>query len=1027
MSADRNAESGGRRCPRCGAELPDGVAEDRCPKCLIGMAMDTMTDAGTTTGITTAPPGGRCGALPRPGETFGHYRIVRQLGAGGMGAAYEAEDLENGRRVALKVLSHRLDSPDTRARFLREGRLAASINHPNSVYIFGTDEIDGMPVIAMELIAGGTLQERVARQGPLPVGAAVDAVLQIIAGLEAAQAIGILHRDIKPANCFEDADGTVKIGDFGLSISTAARGETNLTLEGTFLGTPAFCSPEQLRGEELNVRSDMYSVGVTLFYLLTGRTPFAAENMVQLLATVLEKPAPSPRQFQPETPRALADAVLRCLQKTVADRFRTYDELRQALAPFSSTAPVPAALGRRFLAGMLDTLTWGAVSGAVSVAVMVGSKGRYGPPTDAAGYQSLGNVLFIALSFLLYILYYAAPEGRCGASLGKWVCGVRVVGPDRNPPGVPRACVRAAVYLCAPALPMWLAMAIAPETLMGGPHAFGMLGLAYSTYLVMALLFCTARRRNGYAAVHDLLSKTRVIRRPAHQARPAPAAEAEPARAAEAESKVGPYHVLEALEKTEGGEWLLGYDTRLLRKVWLRVVPAGTPPVAPPWRTLGRVGRLRWITGRRTPQENWDAFEGITGQPLVGMRQPRPWAEVRYWLLDLAVEIAAAEKDGTLPGTLTVDRVWITGDGRAKLLDFRAPGAAASPAPAGRDPGLFLLQVACAALAGGADAEADPKHLRVPLPVHARKLLASLPGLPGAGAIARAIQLLLANAAVVTRGRRAALVLGCAAVPLLMAVFGVLGTTLYRSWSMRQPDVMEMSRLLNLWSTSQMKLPWLKDTPWPVDEEVAVYLASRYRSTITNEVVWKSASARVLITGRSRTFAEASVAKYPNPTAEQVAKATAALQPHLKNVEAVTAVQGRQPAVWAPLLGALVWMALIGATAVFAALVARGGLVMFLCGVAVVRKDGLRASRWRIFWRSLVAWSPVAVSPVLIGLTVRTAPRVAEAAEAGAILAPMAAGAVLAALFALACAAGSLTLPGRGLHDRLAGTTLVPR
>ena len=252
------------------------------------------------------------GALPlaarcrRSGEQFGPYRILRLLGRGGMGVVYEAEEQETGRRVALKVLGRQFDSPEDRARFLREGRLAASINHPNSVYVFGTEEIDGTPTIAMELVSGGTLQERVKNRGPMPVPVAVDAILQIIAGLEAAQAIGILHRDIKPGNCFEDADGTVKIGDFGLSISTAARAETNVTAAGAMVGTPAFCSPEQLRGEELNARSDMYSVGGTLFYLLTGRVPFEGHNLVQLTANVLEKPAPSPRDFRKEIPKGLA-------------------------------------------------------------------------------------------------------------------------------------------------------------------------------------------------------------------------------------------------------------------------------------------------------------------------------------------------------------------------------------------------------------------------------------------------------------------------------------------------------------------------------------------------------------------------------------------------------------------------------------------------------------------------------------------------------------------------------------------------
>ena len=273
-----------------------------------------------------------------------------------MGVVYEAEEQDTGRRVALKVLGRQFDSPQDRARFLREGRLAASINHPNSVYVFGTEEIDGTPTIAMELVAGGTLQERVKNQGPMPVAVAVDAILQIIAGLEAAQAIGILHRDIKPGNCFEDADGTVKIGDFGLSISTAARAETNITADGAMVGTPAFCSPEQLRGEELSARADMYSVGGTLFFLLTGRVPFEGHNVVQLTANVLEKPVPSPRDFRKEIPKGLAGVIQRCLAKQPADRFKSYDDLRQALAPYTSTAPTPATLGLRFLAGMLDML-----------------------------------------------------------------------------------------------------------------------------------------------------------------------------------------------------------------------------------------------------------------------------------------------------------------------------------------------------------------------------------------------------------------------------------------------------------------------------------------------------------------------------------------------------------------------------------------------------------------------------------------------------------------------------------------------
>src|SRR5204862_1213259 len=132
------------------------------------------------------------------GLDWGGYRIVRMLGAGGMGEVYEAEQTASGRRVALKVLRSRLQRAEDRARFLREGQLAASISHPHTVYIFGSEEIAGMPVITMELLPGGTLKERVTANGPMPAQEAVAAIMDIIGGLDAAQAAGVLHRDIKP-------------------------------------------------------------------------------------------------------------------------------------------------------------------------------------------------------------------------------------------------------------------------------------------------------------------------------------------------------------------------------------------------------------------------------------------------------------------------------------------------------------------------------------------------------------------------------------------------------------------------------------------------------------------------------------------------------------------------------------------------------------------------------------------------------------------------------------------------------------
>ncbi len=136
------------------------------------------------------------------------------------------------------------------------------------------------------------------------------------------------------------------------------------------VGTPAFCSPEQLRGEELSARSDMYSVGGTLFYLLTGRVPFEGHNIVQLTANVLEKPVPSPRDFRKEIPKGLAGVIQRCLAKQPAERFKSYDDLRQALAPYGSTAPTPATLSLRFLAGVLDMFAISLVGTADHVSVL---------------------------------------------------------------------------------------------------------------------------------------------------------------------------------------------------------------------------------------------------------------------------------------------------------------------------------------------------------------------------------------------------------------------------------------------------------------------------------------------------------------------------------------------------------------------------------------------------------------------------------------------------------------------------------
>ena len=1005
-----------KKCVGCGADLPPGSAQALCPKCLLKLAMETQPAAGPS-GTIVLPSPARTRGLPQPGEKLGHYAVIRLLGAGGMGAVYEAEDLENGRRVALKVLNQGLDSPEARARFFREGRLAASINHPNSVYVFGTEEIAGTPIITMELVSGGTLQDRVRSRGPLPVGEAVDSVLQIIDGLEAAQRIGILHRDIKPSNCYTSEDGTVKIGDFGLSISTAVRTEPALTAAGAFLGTPAFCSPEQLRGEELNARSDMYSVGATLYYLLTGRTPFEAKDMVQLLATVLEQRPPSPRKFRASVPQGLAKAVLRCLEKQPGERFKSYADLAQALSPYSSTAPTPATFGLRFLAGGVDL----GILFALSLIINISAFGSPMAFLDQAMELSPKVLLCIVAWICLAIFYYAIFEGIWGAAAGKALCRLRVVGEDRNPPGFPRAVLRALVYVLLPFLPYWALFGANPKAYLNASQLVQTL-VGFSCYVLIALLFVTARRRNSFAAVQDLLSRTRVVNRGAVSARPLLAASEVPPASVESAATIGPYHVLQALDGSSDGKWFLAYDLKLLRKVWLRTLPAGAPPLPAPLRGLGRVGRLRWLKGLRSPEENWDAFEGLNGQPFLDLvRSPQSWRDVRYWLHDLATEISAAEKDGSLPA-LALDRVWITAEGRAKLLDFPAPGlreksengvpkSGTSPETAIRIPQQFLDDLASAALTGSAAPARTAGQVAVPLPLHARTFLKGLSQLASADAVVTALKPLLNRAASVSRLRRTALVAGCIAFPAIASIGGFFALSFLQDLDRRYPGLMNLGSLLQMRTSTQF---WGgKNAQSPSDRQIEIYIAHHYRSLITNKPAWSSWMAVSVIKGNARAFAEQSVVAHPEPNEAEIKDADAAVGKYMPRQSALASPFSSGPPPGLPMMvtaGCLLFY--VGLPALLAALLFRGGLVLLLAGVTYVRQDGARASRLRLAWRSLVAWCPAFVLFVVATLAF-TMHLVWQCW-------------VVLGLVALV-AATSVALPKRGLQDLLAGTWPVPR
>ncbi|WP_395743068.1 protein kinase domain-containing protein [Prosthecobacter sp.] len=1001
-------------CPRCGASLPADAPASLCPACLMSGALPT--DPGATMIMAQPKPH----ALPRSGEVFGGYRIEHELGRGGMGAVYAAEHLESGRRVALKVLSHQLDSPDARTRFLREGRLAASINHPNSVYVFGTEEIDDTPVIAMELIAGGTLQDRIQRGGPLPVGGAVDAVLQIIAGLEAAHSVGILHRDIKPANCFEDLDGTVKIGDFGLSISTAGRGDSMQTLEGTFLGTPAFCSPEQLRGEELNVRSDMYSVGVTLFYLLTGRTPFEGKNMVQLLANSLEKPAPSPAQFRPDIPKGLARIVLRCLNKQPTERFGSYQELQQALRPYASIAPTPATLGLRFAAAVIDHLI-------LSVANVLAPLFFLSSPMDYLNPQILRSPGFhwlMAGMFIARHVYFGVTEGIWGASAGKALLGLRVARLDRSAPGIPRAFLRSLLLQAVMLIEIFRYRMVDPTQITTWSYVW-----LFVQILFFLLFFVTARRQNGFAGLHDLWTGTRVIQKAAYQPRVAMPHAEDAVTTTEGMRKIGPFHVIATLADWGDQVVLRGYDTRLLRQVWIRQTPAGSPPVSQTLRNIARPRRLRWLQGERGETESWDAYEAVGGTPLTQLvTTPQPWRVVRHWLHDLAAELDAATRSGSLPNTLALDRVWITSDGRAKLFDFPAPGSIPPSAGPAATPQAFLHEVASAAL----DPSQKPGHTAVitaPVPLPARRTLHGLLRIADLRTIAAQFQTLTQQPAEVSRWRRFSLFIGTLAPSLFLTAFMAMGMSFYHAWAAKNPAFSAIRGCLMSYE-SMLKgeqQPGLENVPVAqARAAMETYLAGTYGPIVRDPQQWDGPIAKSILPPHLRAALEKMVKDHPQPTPDEVARAAALLRPLLDTRVAERArelsFEGKHHAVDFITASVMcVYLLITAVLCLFCAFVFRGGLLMHILGIAVVTNQGADASRLRMLWRSFIAWAPVLLTPVIF---IYLAPLLQSPGGHD-----MAQSLSLSALLVLSVAFGVAVIAtrGRGLHDRLARTWLVPR
>jgi len=907
-------------CAYCGSSLEqsEGGAADAADDAPSGPS--TPVDQTATYiegGATVDHRSARAGAEEFPERIHG-YRLVRKLGTGGMGTVFEAVDERQGRSVALKLIAaDSLSSDVSVQRFRQEARMASAVTHPRCVFVLAVDDDRGRPYLVMELMPGTTLQSLVEQKGSLEPADAILKIFDVIEGLEEFHKLGMIHRDVKPSNCFLEAGGRVKIGDFGLS--KAVEGGADLTRTGAFLGTPLYASPEQIKRDPLDERTDVYSVAATLYYLISKHPPVQAKDAAEALARVVSEPAPPLSSFAPQVPRALEAVVHKGLERDRSRRWRSLREFHDALLPFVPERVNIAAIGLRVGAYLIDLLLFYMAAWAFFALVLLYFRGRFFH--TIAFFENYGLALQGG-GAAAWVVYFAIAEGCFGASLGKWIVGLRVA---RSEGGSPPGLVRGAVRILCFALVMGQVFDPVFDRLWGNSAADELRRLCF-WYLMKGVgllaIVSTMRRRSGARGLHEWVSGTRVAQvvgerrlRPIPRLRRLAARKfrrSAPGPVIDDLSRIGPYEVRGVVSRVGRRRVLAGQDSSLDRRVWILLRSPGAAPPPPSRRSLNRLSRPRWIGGGDEQEWRWDAFTAPSGHSLAEVVEAGglPWSDVLPLLTDLAEELEAARGDGSTPPRLDVEHVWVRHDGRIQIVDpLGWDDDAGGDEPPGDDDArslAFLRDVARLALEGRRAREAQPQSsIRAAVPRRARAILDRLVG-KGASyerlVDARADLIAAADRPVeVTASRRAVQL----AIQALLVGPGWL--------------------LLGGLTYPEFLPAWL-----PTETPLVALI----------------------------------------------------------------------PLIWA------VW-----------AILTRGGLSYRLAGLALVWPDGGLASRWACGLRALLAWAPPAA--LMMGSLYLQYVFPEAVMSAWAL---WTAGVLLLAAFSFI----AILLPGRGPHDRLSGTVVVP-